>query len=359
MPPPSAINIPTDLSLALRSTELDGVRFIITAIDLQKEEVVLLERVPINGFLADDLATLAKSDVLESDAVPRHIFTRQDSDGGWVLVSYVPDNVRSRDSFPHATSQLALKKAFQDGGNSLEGSPLEISNTSELTPETISEHIRNIDAPKLLSEREIEMQKVKASERITYDGARTRMEGLGARVDAHDGLEWSKAVKEGVGKLTPGMLLILAIDKPEDTSQTETVKLLDESKPLPIKCAPGQITSKVTEALKAKASKPDLYYAIYVREDLPGTKKFISILIGTSTSATVRFHYTWLLPPVENFVSTTLGIPKERRLEVDDLDELDREIALLPSSASSPGDASPAPEARQAFARPRAAARRK
>lgn len=146
---------------------------------------------------------------------------------------------RFRKSWKHIEQRSSTRGYFQGASShSNFSSDLTIVNLvpstqDELTSQALIKHNdRESFDPKLLSQREIELESAKESERAAYEGAQRRVLDI-TKTHVEDGLKWSPKASAAAQKLTvgSGQLLIVVRDEFLSTRIFRCTKLIIVSIP--------------------------------------------------------------------------------------------------------------------------------
>ncbi|KAI8823616.1 uncharacterized protein EV422DRAFT_611920 [Fimicolochytrium jonesii] len=153
---------------ALQSADQRALKVII-----DRENATVAEELPTQGSWEDDLS---KVNAWFEPAEPAFVLFRLDSKTPagsyeWILLQYVPDHAKVRDKMLYASTKATLLKELGDANfvDSLYG-----TLPAELSLEGYRKHVLHKDAEAPLTEREIEMQAVKAAEYSAEIGTTTR-----------------------------------------------------------------------------------------------------------------------------------------------------------------------------------------
>ncbi|KAG2157606.1 actin depolymerizing protein [Suillus bovinus] len=214
----SGIGVSPELTTAFSdAVETKNVRFF--KVIIQDESLVSVASLPVADSFNEDLVQL--QEYLE-DKEPCYILARlDDPPSEWLAVSYVPNFANIRDKTLYASTRSSLTKSL---GSTVFTDSLFAISKADLTPEAYDAHKRHKAAPKPLSAREQEMEKIKAAEREagnSYEGSNARKNHIGQRV----GLSWSSEAEDavkGLGLRNDSRMVILKIEPSTESLELDS-----------------------------------------------------------------------------------------------------------------------------------------
>jgi len=346
----SGITVSNELTSAFSdAVNSSDVRFL--KIIIQNEYLVPDQSIPKSGSLEDDLDTLG--DILEDD-VPAYVLVRlDDPSSAWLALFYVPDTARVRDKMLYAATRSNLTKSL---GAAHFSDSLFATSKNDVTAEAYRKHKVHMAAPKPMSEREKEMETVKAAERegTSYEENRVRRNHIGARAAFGWDVEAEHALKELAEGQGSG-LIVLAVDP-----GTETIQLSEK-----VDCEADGLGSALP------LDDPCFGFFAWVQTAPAAPHRQIIFIYSCPSGSPVKHRMLYSSGARATYESGKaiigdLAVVASRKVETSDPDELNEAHLRLEFSATSPagsGTSTPRAQAsndgeKKPFARPRGPARR-
>ncbi|KAJ3285027.1 Twinfilin-1 [Borealophlyctis nickersoniae] len=279
---------------------------------IAEETLTVAETLPVAGSWEEDFATF-RPWLQPSD--PAFVIFRKDSklptgDYEWILLQYVPDHAKVRDKMLYASTKATLTKEL---GDSKFVDTLYGTTAGDLTLESYKKHLVHKDAEAPLTERELELQSLKRAESgadISTTSRRSHAQGVAFPI--------SSSATESLEKLKSGSInvVVLCIDLNNESIELEredSVTLAD---------LPSVVRRDVPR------------FVFYAYNHVYDGEQFNSIVFSyvcpPSSKVKERMLYSSSRATVLAYVEETVGISVPKKIELDDMTELD-ETDLLDS----------------------------
>ncbi|KAH9945940.1 actin depolymerizing protein [Epithele typhae] len=352
MSAPTGIAISPELASAFSdAVSSSNIRFL--KISIQNETLVPNGAYPPSGRFEQDLDRLAE--ILEEDE-PAYVLVRTDeTQSDWLAVFYVPDNAKVRDKMVYAATRNTVTKGL---GAAHFSDNIFATSKSDVTSEAYSKHRQHLAAPKPMSEREKEIEEVKAAEREAggrnYEGSRARASHVGERIS----MEWTSEVEgamKALGTSDDYHLVVLNINPATEAIQLTSASTIDIS----------QLASSLP------TSDPCLAYFAWPQSYTSPSSRLVVPIYSCPPSSAVRHRmlYSSAVLTVVKQVKDLLAAERSssilaaRKIETSDPAELDEAYlvsSLGLSDTTAAASALPATDGdKKPFARPKGPGRRR